>query len=290
MKIQLIAAVVCGLALSGVRAAADEHRDGHHSWTDQNGSPIQGHEGFEAAVALLPTDSGPAGASARAKIEAENEEGSVAATLSVRFQGLPDGDYQLAVTRASDQSVVTVGQFSVAGGVLSGTGGDQGHNDASGLEGEAESHHQGGSDGARTTRVELAIPADLDPTDIAQVGIADMDGTLLLLGDVGNASSTVQNKATVRLKAGRGAPHAWGTASVQSVVRNGKALGKISLQAAGVPANSTFNVLVNGKVVGRTKSGPRGRVILQNVTTRQSRVKSAGLTDARGRPVAFGNF
>jgi hypothetical protein len=72
-------------------------------------------------------------------------------------------------------------------------------------------------------------------------------------------------------------------------VRNGKAASRYSLQAAGVPANSQFYLVINGKVIARTRSGPRGRVILQNLPAAQ-RIKSLGLSDTRGRAVVVAHF
>lgn len=282
MKAHRLAVVICSLMLGCTYAGADQHPEGHHSWTDQSGGQIQGSEGLEARVALTATDNGPAGASGWAKIEADNEEGAVTASIDLRVQGLPDGDYVLAVTRASDGSVVTLDQFTL------GSSGGSGQQDMQGSESGSESHHQQDGRGSGS-EVRVDLPADLDPTDIAQVGVADTSGALLLSGDVANTGSTVQYKAHVRLKAGRGAPAGNGTAAVQTTVRNGKAASRYSLQAAGVPANSQFYLVVNGKVVARTRSGPRGRVILQNLPAAQ-RIKSLGLSDTRGRAVVVAHF
>ncbi len=258
--------ISCALVL---QALADGGED-RGCWTDQNGGTIQGSEGFEAAVALTATADAPAGASGVARIEADNEEGNVTATLSIRVQGLPDGDYTAQVTKTSDGSVVAVGTFTLAAGSSSEQDGE-------------DSHGQGGE-------FQVQLPSDLDPTDIAQVAVADSNGTVLLSGAVSGGSSTVQYKGMVRLKAGPGAPHAYGNASAQSWSSPGKAYARYTLQAAGVPPNSTFYLALNGKVVSRTKSGPRGRVILQNVPVQQKRIRSMGLLDMHGRTVVGAHF
>lgn len=274
----MFAALVCCVSGLGFQAMADHEGENHRCWTDQNGGTIHGSEGFEAYVALVPTDNAPAGAAGVARIEAENEEGNVSAVLSLRVQGLPDGDYSVQVTRTSDGSVVEVGTLTLG---ASASGGGENQN------GDQQGEESGSAGG---NGFEVQLPADLDPTDIAQIGVVDSSGTLLLAGAVTSGSSTVQYKGSVRLKAGPGAPHAYGQASAQSWSSRGKAFGHYSLQAAGVPANSTFYVTLNGKIVSRARSGPKGRVILQNVPAQQKRIRSMGLLDMRGRTVVGAHF
>ncbi len=275
MKTRLLVGImICCVSVPVLEALADQGGEGQCGWTDQNGGQVQGQEDFEARVALAPTDNGPAGASGWAKIEAENEEGSVAATLTVSVQGLPDGDYSAVVT-LSDGSQVTVGQFTLAAG--------QG---STGENGEDNGPEHGGWGSA----FQAQLPDSVNPTDITTVTIVDANNNAVLTGDVGSNNSSVQYKATVRLKAGSSAPRANGHASVSTTILNGKAAGRFSLSASGVPANSTLLMSVNGKVVGRARSSPKGNVLLQNIPSRQRAIRSIELKALHGRPVVGAHF
>src|SRR4051794_22796117 len=81
------------------------HGDGHgecqdgHGWGERNTNSgcIQGSETLEATVILVATSNAPAGVGGIARLESDNEDGTVVSDLKVTTQGLDAGDYTLGV-------------------------------------------------------------------------------------------------------------------------------------------------------------------------------------------------
>src|SRR5438132_10767900 len=96
---------------------------------------------------------------------------------------------------------------------------------------------------------EIALPADLDPTDIAQIVISDADGNAVLVGDLTNPApgTSVKFKAQIHVKGGSSAKD---KALMKSVAKHGRSSGHFTMIASGVPASSTLHVHVNGAHVG----------------------------------------
>jgi hypothetical protein len=256
---------------------ADDNGD-HHSSDN-----IQGTETFEARVMFTATVDAPPCASGWAQLEAENQEGTVAATLAAHFQGLPAGDYLLNAVRASDGSTELLAQLSAG----SSGDGQEGDDD------QGEQDDQGGTncEGTFQAHVELQIPADLDVTDIAQLVLSDANGTALLVGDVTGATNcTCQYAATVRLAPGAAGPHVHGKAIMHMLVHNGRHSSQVSVSAAGMPANATVNVQINGKHLGQARSGPRGNLMFQRTQLNLRKISTLNLVDMHGRAVGHANF
>src|SRR2546421_9706498 len=109
MKTKLLALLLSGLVGVSPNVFAhddnegdhdgDHHGDGQGENQDENqqGGDIDGSENLDATIALVATTNAPAGATGRAKLESENEEGVVTSSLSIETQGLAAGDYTLSV-------------------------------------------------------------------------------------------------------------------------------------------------------------------------------------------------
>src|SRR6266850_2121 len=145
MKTKLLALILSGLVgLSLSVLAHDDHEgdnpggdQGEHQCNDQDdndhGGDIDGNETLEATIVLTATADAPAGAVGLAKLESDNQDGTVTAKLSIETQGLAAGDYTLSAVKKSDGSSVTLGQISI-GTSEDDEDGDVEHNDEDGAE------------------------------------------------------------------------------------------------------------------------------------------------------------
>src|SRR5437867_13063564 len=108
LAISLVAAACCA-SLGFSVARADD--DG-----DEQGGEIEGTESLDVEVAMTPTAAAPAGSSIEVSLEAEDDDGTTNATLTLETQGLPAGTYCVGVTLKSDGSTVALGCFTLNGG------------------------------------------------------------------------------------------------------------------------------------------------------------------------------
>jgi hypothetical protein len=60
--------------------------------------------------------------------------------------------------------------------------------------------------------------------------------------------------------------------------------------ASGVPANSTFEVHVNGTAVGTAKSNKKGKVLVKKLPANLRTVRSVKLVDSEGHAAASVKF
>lgn len=265
-----------------------------HCFAD-DGSEIIGTETFEAKVILTGTTNAP-DASGRAEIESENDNGTVTGQMQVETSGLVAGDYQVNVVKTSDGSTENVGTLTVGGDdtnevsvtstnedSLTCTNGSSTLNLSS--SNSVWVSQQGGSDGEG----DFTLPSDLNAADIAQVVVADSLGNPVLTGDVGGSNS-INFNATVHITAGPAAPNAQGIAQLQNHVNKGKQKAKFLLNATGVPANTTLNVVVNGSVVGTVKSTKSGHVKLNKLPVDLMTVQTIELQDGGGATVGTAQF
>jgi len=288
MKRICSALILCGLTLgcgSGI-AIAHDHGGG---WRDHAGNCVQGTETFKARVHLVATDAAPAGSGGVAKIRGQNQEGTVTASLAINLHGLLAGDYTVGISNLIDGSIVAVGQVTVVD-CSSFQGGDDDADDNDDQDGDCCGDQQSGGSGDCTFgRAVIQLDPSIDPTAIGSLLVTDTNDTLVLAGDV-IQNGACEHHGQVRIKAGPGAPHANGIATADSASANGWSHGQFSFSASNVPANSTFNLFVNGKSFGRVRSGPRGHIILQNVRVSKAQVKAVAVGDMHGRVVAAAHF
>ncbi|MEY2429161.1 MAG: hypothetical protein QOJ40_2046 [Verrucomicrobiota bacterium] len=294
MKIKLLPFVVSILVGLNLNVLADEDHEGDHGGDQQGqnegdngqGGNIDGSETLIAQIVLVPTNNASATANGEAKLESDNENGTVTATLEIKTQGLDAGDYTLSVVKISDGSSVTLGQISI------GTSGDD---DGEENDGEGDCH-DGGQPGTNSTSVvlssrsEVELPAGLDPTDIGQIVLSDANGNEVLVGDLVNptAGSAIKFKASVRVAGANGTSS--GKAVMQSITHKGKRKDHFTLIASGVPANSTLAVNLNGSNIGAVKSNKKGKVMVKRLPANLLRVRSVQLMDAQGQTAASVKF
>jgi hypothetical protein len=245
--------------------------------TNSVGGSIDGSEALDARIILVPTNGAPANAIGKAHLESDNENGTQTAKLSLKVRGLDAGDYTLSLTKISDGSSVVLGQITV--------GSAQGD--------DSDGDEQGGQgSGVLQTETDVQLPSDLVVTDIAQIVVSDTNGNAVLVGDLVNptAGSAVKFKASIRVKPQNGAPTATGKAQLQSTARKGKRTARFTMIASGVPAQTTFNVTLNGKTVTTAKSNKKGKLLVRKLPPGISSIRSVQLTDPQGLPAAQADF
>jgi hypothetical protein len=299
----LTAALVCGLAVPIFRAVAS------YDDSDDDGCPggsIEGSEYLQAKVALMPTDAAPAGAGGRAELEVKNRNGVVRTRLEVKTYGLAAGDYLLSAVRKSDGTAVELGMINIDV-----WGDDYDSHDESGKSGpddddEGYSHDDDGDDdsdhngsskknhksGILASETEVDLPADLDPLDVAQIIVADDSGAALLVGDLVDVApaSSLSYKANVKLYGAEAAPLATGKAMASTSGKKGKRSDRFTLVASRLPANTAFNVMVNGQSVTTATSNKKGRLMVKKLPSNNLMISSLRLVDPQGRVAAKARF
>src|SRR5437763_10377097 len=99
MKTKLIVLFIASLVACNLGVLAHNGNEGDHNGDGQGcdegdnaqGGNIDGSETLIADVVLIATNNAPAGASGQAKLESDNEDGTVTATLKIETQGLAAG-------------------------------------------------------------------------------------------------------------------------------------------------------------------------------------------------------
>jgi hypothetical protein len=287
----------------------DEQEQECHDEDGPDDGDIDGNESLEATVMLVATTNAPAGAKGVAKLEAENEDGVQTVELEIKTQGLPPGDYDLSAVRKSDSSTVDLGLITIS---CNGDDEDEDEDhdedeisqtnsfshdeeDDQDDDDEDEDHHGdcGCTNAVFRSESEVELPPDLDPMDIAQIILSDTAGNALLVGDFVNVTNgtTIKFKATIRVAPDAGAPQAQGMAVVLSSAKKGKLKKhRFTMIASGVPANSTFNVEMNGTQIGTVKSNKKGKVLVKKLPANLLNLRNVRLTDSEGHTAARAKF
>jgi hypothetical protein len=139
---------------------------------------------------------------------------------------------------------------------------------------------------------QVDLPPDLDPMDIAQIILSDTAGNALLVGDFVNVTNgtSIKFKAHIRVTPDTGAPQAQGTAVVLSSAKKGSHKNRFTMVASGVPANTTFNVEMNGTQVGTVKSNKKGKVLVKKLPANLLGLRHVQLKDSQGNTAAHAKF
>src|SRR5262245_61163980 len=108
----ITALAVVSLSLVSLRANGDgltdqNQPDGQND-DCQRGGEVDGTELLEQEVRLVPTADAPHGASGKAELEAENEDGATTATLEVETEGLLEGTYTVSTRSIADGSATVL--------------------------------------------------------------------------------------------------------------------------------------------------------------------------------------
>jgi hypothetical protein len=284
-------------------------QDGGDQEGPDNGD-INGNESLHAKIILVATTNAPAGAKGCAKLEADDNNGTNTATLEIKTTGLDPGDYDISVVRKSDGSTVDLGLITITDCSQSGQTNednemeDNSSNDGSGDQGDQGDNQDGDSQGGDQgggchcgggtlqSVSQVDLPPDLDPMDIAQIIVSDTSGNPLLVGDLVDPTNGTQInfKACIHLSPDQGAPNCQGTAQVSTTANKGKLKSRFTMVASNVPANSTFDVHMNGHVVGKAKSNKKGKVLVKKLPANTLNLQSVQLKDSQGNTVANAKF
>lgn len=211
----------------------DDHQGRHHGETNE----IEGHELFRGHVFLAPTTNAPARSRGLAELEQENEEGLVFYKVQVRAFGLALATYPVTAVLFSDGSTVPLGDFVVTN--------------------------------SRLARADLVLPAGVTVTDLGQIIVSDGGGNPVLAGDLNSATggTSATFRSTLRLTPGPAAPDAKGKARLNINRRRGNDRERFNLAASRLPANTTFNILANGVLVGTATSNKGGALVIRSLQT-----------------------
>jgi hypothetical protein len=244
LAVSFLAAACClSLGLSVGRADDDG---------DEQGGDIEGTETLDVEIQMTPTAAAPAGSSIELSLEAEDDNGTTDATLTLEPQGLPAGTYFVSVTLKSDGSTVALGSFTVGAGDDED---DQGDDDNQGDEDQGDNEVVFGAEDDA-----IPFPANFNLLDIATVSVADANGVVLFTADLTNVSSvaTMNLNATVQGTAGPGHPSAAGNAVLTAFVTNGAAKGMLQLNAHGLPPSTALTAAINGATAKKATSDKTG--------------------------------
>jgi hypothetical protein len=217
---------------------------------------------LHAKVVLVGTSNAPAAAKGRADLNSDAKNDHTKSKLKIHTDHLDAGDYVLSIVRISDGTSVVLGPATAK---------TNGH-----LEHEGKTN----------------VPSDVG-NDIAQIVLADSIGNAVLVGDLVNpaAGSKIDYKATVDIEPGPAAPDAKGKASIHRMSYHGKLKERFHLHAEHVPANATFDILVDGTNAGQAVSNHDGHVQVKSLSgVNLSTVHVVQLTDATGNVVLTANF
>jgi hypothetical protein len=141
---------------------------------------------------------------------------------------------------------------------------------------------------------DLTLPAEVDPMDIAQIILSDSNGNELLIGDLVNAApaTTIRFKAALRVGGSTMSKtaQAAGKARALSTTRKARRSDRFTMIASGVPASTTFTLLVNGEDAGIVTSNRKGKVLIRKLPGELMTLRSVRLVDASGQTAARANF
>jgi hypothetical protein len=263
----------------------------------ERGGDVDGSELLDQEVRLLPTADAPQGASGKAELEAENEDGVTTATLQIETEGLLEGTYTVSTRSIADGTLTTLGTITVTptqssddedcdeddqgededvddenddDGVLeitrdgSGDQEDDDQNDGDHHDG-AENHTCG--DGEFGNDTTFAFPDGFNPLDIAAVEVSDANGVVVLTGDFTNLGHARRSNLQfeVRIAPGHAAPAASGAASLRVRASRHVVRQKFHLGAKNVPANASLTVKINGQPVGHVRTNQFGKVSMRRL-------------------------
>jgi hypothetical protein len=208
-----------------------------------NGFADEVAEQLHHEILLSATADAPAGATGKARLQAENHHGTLRAGIEIEVRGLPPGHYRISVTRLSDDRRFELGAIEVG--------------DASRTQAQDEAEIEFGSQRG------LPLPEGLDSLDVAGVFIT-LGERVLLAGDFMSEADTVRAlfKARIPVAAGIAAPRAAGIAVIRARTRNGFTTGRFKLNVKGITPNATLALKVNGADAGLVTTDDHGRLRL----------------------------
>jgi hypothetical protein len=234
---------------------------------------------LDEEIVLTAITNAPAGATGKAELEAENDDGMISGNLRVETQGLLAGTYTVNVTDKSGTNTFVLGTFDV--GTSTNENDDtQGDDDNQGEENDGGDAH-------------FALPAGLNAMDVATISIADSNGVPVLVGDFTNATNIEKGEfdAEATVSAGPESPGVTGSAVMSVHTKKGKQHSKFLLVARGAPPGQRLTILVNGVARGKAHSDRRGNVRIKHLAkVNLATMKSVVAVDAQSKIVLSVSF
>jgi len=286
----------CALAVFCPSLRADDGQN--HGGDDQGenedcqGGHIDGSETLIASVDLVPTTNAPAGAGGFAKLISENEDGVVQSSFSLTITGLDAGVYTLSIVKKSDGSTNDIGQFQIGGCGRHHDGDEDGEGDEGDDDNDGEKCCNSTTNGIVISDEDVQLPDGTDPVDVGQILISDLNGNVLLVGDLVNATgkTSVKFRAKLRLAPGSASLQAAGKAQAVGTARRGRHLNRFTMIASGLTPNTIFTVRVNGQDAGMLKSNRKGKALLHKLPANLLTVRSVHLVDPQGQTAVRAKF
>src|SRR5258707_768156 len=130
----------------------------------------QGGE-FDREIVLMATTNAPAGATGKAELESDDEDGTTSAQLQVETEGLLAGTYTVSVTDVSGTNTFVLGTFDV------------------GSSTNQDDNSQGDENGGGEAG--FPLPAGLNPMDVGTISITDSNMAPVLVGDFADVTNII---------------------------------------------------------------------------------------------------
>jgi hypothetical protein len=220
---------------------------------NEQGGDIEGTEQLHQEIILTATTNAPPGATGKAELEAEDEDGVTSAGLQVEVHGLVPGNYTVIVTRKSDGSTVELGTFGVN------SSGDNMDNNMMSEDDQGEDEEDVEIEFG--TEQGLPLPDDLNPLDIAGVSINDANGHTVLTGSFMDGADTV--KALFKAKVA--VTGASGAAIIHTRTRHGLKTERFKLNLNGITPNAALELKINGQDFGTVVTDKHGKLRLNSL-------------------------
>ena len=253
------------------------------------------HRDFRVATLLTATTNAPAGAVGRAILEAEDheddEDDAGEAELNIRTIGLSVGTYTATITDVGSNAFV-LGTLDVNVRTHDDVD-EQGDDDSQGND-----NSQGDMSSWWTTNpvgyAEFPLPGGLDASNVVTISISDSNGVVDLVGDFTNPTfpGRCDFDEHVRLLPGPTCTNLQGIAELRLQLAKGKARGKFSLIAQGVPARQKLSLFVNGVSAGTVKSNRQGKLAIKHLpkSVNLMTVTTVEVRDKAGNIVCSASF
>jgi hypothetical protein len=193
-----------------------------------------------------------------AEINSEDANGTTSDEVEILTHGLTPDTYTVAITKISDSSTLTLGNFTVAAATGTTTTGTT----TTGTTTPTRHHDGNHQSVVFGTNYGMALPTSFDPTDVATLTISSSAPAVVLSGTTASGRSESSTSVVVAITPGPLAisTTAGGDAAIESETENGKTEAEFSLYAKGLPVSTAYTLAVNGTDVMSVTTDTKGRL------------------------------